>query len=423
MRSVFAWRPRAERFARLVDDVPGAGPSDVDDPRYAELLAAVGTLRSATTPGARPEFVADLRERLVTAAETELAAAPAASRLGIRRPTAPGTRRERRVAAAVGAFAVAAASGSMAVAAQSSLPGDTLYPLKRGIENVRAGLSRGDDGRGAALLGDARGRLDEVGALSRDGGRDPDLIVRTLRDFSAQAGEASEQLLDDYAATGETASIDRLRDFTASAMGSLQELEGVVPDEARAALGEAADTLARIDRLAVEACPTCRDLPVVEAAVVPASALIPGLADAFAIPAEEERPTTGGEAGPGGGGPTAGPDADPASPPATSGPTSSSGSTGSTGSTGSSGSSGNSGSTDPGGSDSGSSDGGSGGDGRGPLAPVTEPVEELTEGALGNGQDDGGAVGDLLTGTADTADGLLGGGGSGGGSGGGLLGP
>ena len=53
----------------------------------------------------------------------------------------------------------------MAVAAQSALPGDALYPLKRAIENAETGFSVSDEAKGSTILGNASGRLDEVDAL------------------------------------------------------------------------------------------------------------------------------------------------------------------------------------------------------------------------------------------------------------------
>ena len=190
----------------------------------------------------------------------------------------------------------------MAVAAQSALPGDTLYPLKRGIENAQVQVRSGDDDKGAALLENAAGRLDEVGELSRGGdGRAAD-ITATLDDFSAQATEASDLLLADYAETGRVASLEELRDFAADSLTALESLEGVVPPEARGALLDAAQVVTGIDEAAVEACPVCTDGP---AAISPLLADadvsgVPGAIDQFTRstkPARAETDGTGRNAG------------------------------------------------------------------------------------------------------------------------------
>jgi hypothetical protein len=68
MSSLHPARRRAERFNSLLDGEREA----VRAPRDIELLELVDALQSVAPAEARPEFVADLRERLVLAAETEL---------------------------------------------------------------------------------------------------------------------------------------------------------------------------------------------------------------------------------------------------------------------------------------------------------------------------------------------------------------
>ena len=58
----------------------------------------------------------------------------------------------------------------MATAAQNAMPGEALYPIKRGIEKAEAGLSLGSAARGRDLLHQATGRLGEAEGLV---GRDP----------------------------------------------------------------------------------------------------------------------------------------------------------------------------------------------------------------------------------------------------------
>lgn len=251
MTPVFAARRRAEEFATLVE-APSTGAAD--DARYSQLLELVGAMRAAPAPEARPEFVADLRARLMAEAETALVPEDT-SRLTLpaRRPA-----RERRIAAAVGGLALVGATTSMAMAAQSALPGDTLYPVKRAIENVHTGLSVGEAQKGSTLLDNAGGRLDEVAELSRGGDLQDNLVIAdTLNDFTDQAAEASDLLLADYAQSGDQDSIDQLRAFTASSLDQLTELEQLVPPEARDELMHAAQVVIAIDTAAQQACPSC----------------------------------------------------------------------------------------------------------------------------------------------------------------------
>ena len=146
----------------------------------------------------------------------------------------------------------------MAVAAQSALPGDALYPLKRAIENAQTGFSTDEADKGSHLLANASGRLDEVSELSREGDlKDNVAIASTLNTFTEQATEASDLLLADYANTGDESSIEELRDFTSSSMAQLGDLEDAVPPGARDELIHAARVLSQIDSAAASACPTC----------------------------------------------------------------------------------------------------------------------------------------------------------------------
>lgn len=270
MTAVFARRRRAEEFAALVDS---RSAGDSSDTRYDDLLRLVGTLRETSPAPARPEFVADLRSRLMTAADTALVPTaglrpPAdAERLALptRRPT-----RERRIAAAVGGLALVGATTSMAMAAQDALPGDALYPIKRAIENAQTGLQLAEGDKGVTLLANASGRLDEVSALSEDaragdnGDEDTLAIADTLDVFSEQASEASDLLIADYAENGAQASISELRDFTADSLEQLVALEPQVPDAARDELVRAAQLLVEIDAAAQQACPVCAGSGITE---------------------------------------------------------------------------------------------------------------------------------------------------------------
>lgn len=251
MSPVYSVRKRADEFDAQVSGAADAAPAG----RHAELLELVGALRAVAPVQARPEFVSSLRTQLMEAAATELTPATAVTE----RLTVPQRRtaRDRRLAAAIGGLAIVGASTSMAVAAQSALPGDVLYPLKRVIENAHTTVSLGEDHKGATLLHNAAGRLQEVDALARTGDADPDTIAQTLADFAAQASQASELLLADYDAGGDQSSVLQLRAFAATSLALLDQLASEIPAEARAALIDAANVLAGIDAAAHRACPSC----------------------------------------------------------------------------------------------------------------------------------------------------------------------
>jgi len=255
MSPVFAARRRAEEFQALVE---GTSTSRGSDARLAEFLEVVESLRETVPVTARPEFISELREQLLDEARTQARigqGAEVAARLTVNR-TAGARRRERRLTVAIGGLAIVGATTGMSVAAQSALPGDPLYPLKRAIENAQTGVQTNENAKGKTLLDNAAGRLEEVDELSRQSD-DAEAIADTLQTFTAQASEASELLLADYAETGKKDSVERLRNFTTDSMTTLDGLETVVPEDARASLIQAAQTLSAIDMEALIACPSC----------------------------------------------------------------------------------------------------------------------------------------------------------------------
>ena len=255
MTPLFPARRSAERFDSLVE----GGRRDDVDPSTSDLLELVGALRSVPAPEARPEFVADLRERLMVAAMSELPVAPAGERDDVARLTIKPsrTRRERRVGIALGAVAILGATTSMAVASQGAIPGDPLYPVKRALENTQAGFSVGDDAKGETILGNASGRLDEVDELARRDDPDAKLVTQTLNTFTDQATQAGDLLMTDYEQHGHEQSIQQVHEFAAEAMGSLSELKPVIPPAAHDALVNAAQVVFAIDAAAQNVCPDC----------------------------------------------------------------------------------------------------------------------------------------------------------------------
>lgn len=255
MSPVFATRRRAEEFHSLVES-----STEALDPRYADVLSLVEQLRALEPPAPRPDFTLALREQLMAEADTVLLPAPDTGSADAERLTLPRrTARDRRIAAAVGAVAIIGASTSIAVAAQSALPGEMLYPVKRLLESAETGAHLSDSGKGSSLLDNAADRLAEVTALSRTSDLDEaDTIAATLTTFSEQSLEASDFLLDDYAAGGDRSSVESLNQFTVSSMETLAQLEAVLPPGARDELQEAAQVLIEIDSAASAACPVCR---------------------------------------------------------------------------------------------------------------------------------------------------------------------
>ena len=261
----FPAQRRADEFAALLagaSALPTARPTARPGARDAGLLELVGALRGLPDARPRPEFVADLRGRLMAEAATALRPSPASDLDRLRLP-ARQPRRDRRLAAAIGGLAVVGASTGVAMASQSALPGDSLYPVKRAIESAHADLAVGEGSKGGTILASASDRLQEVRALTgQDGPAGDAEVADTLATFTDQATEASDLLLADYQHTGNTDSVVRLHDFASSSLDLLATLEPLVPVEARDELIRAASTLATIDSEAGQRCPACGGTPI-----------------------------------------------------------------------------------------------------------------------------------------------------------------
>jgi hypothetical protein len=265
MSPAFTTRRRAEEFDRLVEStrsgIPVTGPVPAD---LTELAAFATALSAAPEIAPRPAFAAELRERLMAAAATELAAPADAvtDRLTVRHNPAR-RRHERRITIGIASLAIVGASAGTALASQSALPGQPLYPVKRAIENVRTGFTPGDSGKGSAILGDADTRLDEVTQLSRDSDGNAAEIAKTLDAFAEQAKKASDLLLSNYQQDQDAASIEKLHAFASDSIDQLAELEPLLPAAAKDALANAAQAVLMIDSAASNLCPSCAGNPII----------------------------------------------------------------------------------------------------------------------------------------------------------------
>lgn len=244
----------AQRAAEEFDQVLAGTADAAVAARYAELLDTVAELRALPEVSPSAEFVGDLRSRLMTAAETELAVTPA---VVTSLPRARAHSRRRRLGTVAASLVVVGGTAGMAAAASGALPGDGLYPVKRGIEQVTTAIRINDASEGRALLDQAATRLDEVAALEAQGSADPDVIAQTLADFTNAADAGSSKLFTSYQATGDQSDIASVRDFTATQMTDIDSLSAGADTATEDGLLEAADTLATIDEQARVLCSTC----------------------------------------------------------------------------------------------------------------------------------------------------------------------
>jgi hypothetical protein len=249
MNALIPAHRRAERFAAMVDS---ASTTDAGA-RDAQFLEIVGALRlaAADVPSPRADYVADLRSRLMAEAETALV--PTDRKLVLPQH-AP--RRQNRLTAAAAALVIVGGTAGVSVAAQSSLPGDALYPIKRGIEQVNETLSFSDAARGEDMLHQADARLSEIDSMLSDGASD-NAVADNLRSFTSSAGKGADLLFTTYQSNGDDASVSTVRDFAGTDMRELTVLAQHAPQSLRSDFAEAAQLLADLDQQARVLCAEC----------------------------------------------------------------------------------------------------------------------------------------------------------------------
>lgn len=243
-------RRAAEAFAVAVEDRASAADSP-----YADLLACVDVLREQEIPAPRADFVADLRMRLMDAADTLLL--PAGAELAPVVPlVSPTSRRQRRLSVAAAAFVVIGGSAGVAAAAENALPGDALYPIKRGIESAQVSLNASDSGKGQDLLRQASTRLEEIDGLLA-AHEDADKINATLSEFQASATNGADLLFVAYQRDGDPQDIARLRAMLGAQLAQLDALAAEAPEESQSGFEAARALLLDLDQQAGLLCSTC----------------------------------------------------------------------------------------------------------------------------------------------------------------------
>ncbi|MER7871213.1 DUF5667 domain-containing protein [Streptomyces cellulosae] len=203
---------RGTAAERTEGPAPAAAAAETEE---AQLLTLASGLRALPRPELDPEVKVVQRAQLVAAFEAMLqegtAAGEATDRAvpeqrsrrakGAHRATPLGRLRPRsRLAKGLtaGGLTVGVAAGALggvAAASSDALPGDSLYGVKRGIEDVKLTLADGDDERGRVYLDHASTRLGEARRLmerDRAGALDHESLNEIRRALSGMKHDASE---------------------------------------------------------------------------------------------------------------------------------------------------------------------------------------------------------------------------------------
>ncbi|MFF5969461.1 DUF5667 domain-containing protein [Streptomyces collinus] len=217
---------RANAFAQALEEQSEQGtaaeqpegsapaPAVAEPSEQARHLALASGLGALPKPELDPEVKVVQRAQLVAAFEAMLqegtagggatdnavpeqrSRARGAHRAGSLKKFRPRSRLAKGLTAGGLSVGVAASAfGGVSAASSDALPGDSLYGLKRGIEDVKLGLADGADERGRVYLDHASTRLSEARRLmerGRSGPLDHESLGEIRRALSGMRHEASE---------------------------------------------------------------------------------------------------------------------------------------------------------------------------------------------------------------------------------------
>ncbi|MFE5096772.1 DUF5667 domain-containing protein [Streptomyces sp. NPDC056638] len=246
---------RANAFAQALEEqsLRGAAAVQPEEPAepadHGKLLALANGLGELPRPKLDPEVKVVQRAQLVAAMEAMFAEGGAstgptvpeqrtkgAHRASPLRKLRPRSRLTKSLAAGGLTVGVAAgAFGGVAAASSDALPGDSLYGLKRGMEDLHLGMASGDADRGEVYLDQASTRLSEAHRLmerARSGDLDHEQlgeVRRTLNGMTHDATEGHRLLHSAYQRDGAIGPIQTLESFSRSHRGSWSNLRDRLP--------------------------------------------------------------------------------------------------------------------------------------------------------------------------------------------------
>ncbi|NLU70235.1 DUF5667 domain-containing protein [Streptomyces sp. HNM0574] len=218
------------------------------------LLALADGLGALPRPELDPEVKTVQRAQLIAAMESAFAEGTAAGEsgripeqrgqkgahrapgLGALGKLRPKSRLSKGIAAGgLGVGVAASAFGGVAAASTNALPGDSLYGVKRGMEDIRLDLTGGDTDRGQLYLDRASTRLQEARRLlehDRAGALDHEVLGSVRKALSGMSNDASEghRLLSGaYERDGDIAPMRSLNSFSESHRSTWSQLKHRLP--------------------------------------------------------------------------------------------------------------------------------------------------------------------------------------------------
>lgn len=262
---------------------PERAPAAAEQSGHGRLLVLTEGLGELPRPELDPEVKVVQRAQLVAAFEAMLqegaggeaadASVPQQRSRGAHRASTLGKLRPRSrltkglAAGGLSVGVAAGAFGGVAAASSDALPGDSLYGLKRGIEDFKLNyMSEGDDQRGVAYLDQASTRLSEARRLMERGRGGAQLdheslgeIRRTLAGMTHDASEGHRLLHEAYERDPESLGpIQALSAFSRSHRGAWGALRERLPVQLGDVSNQLSSVFDAIDEEVAPCSPCCR---------------------------------------------------------------------------------------------------------------------------------------------------------------------
>lgn len=246
---------RANAFAQALEeqspqDAAAVQPEDPAHPAdHGTLLALANGLGELPDPEFDPEVKVVQRAQLVAAMETLFAEGGASTGPTVPEQRNKGAHRASPIkrlrprsrwakgltAGGLTVGVAAGAFGGVAAASSDALPGDSLYPFKRGMEDISLSMADSDADRGEVYLDQASTRLSEARRLmerGRSGELDHESIgevKRALDGMTHDATEGHRLLHTAYQRDGALGPIQALDSFSRSHRASWSSLRDRLP--------------------------------------------------------------------------------------------------------------------------------------------------------------------------------------------------
>ncbi|MFC4496560.1 DUF5667 domain-containing protein [Streptomyces ovatisporus] len=257
----------------------GGGGADTSyggggDSEHTRLLEVADRLGELPRPALAPEVKTVQRAQLIAAMEAEFASPEARARQvpeqrdgrgkkGAHRAPAPGPMSKLRprsrltkglAAGGLGVGVAASALGGVAAASSEALPGDSLYGLKRGMEDLRLDMADDEANRGLVHLDHASTRMQEARRLMERarGGAELDYesladVRRALSGMRNEAADGHRLLSAAYARDGSIEPMRSLSSFRADHGASWSRMKDRLPPQLSDVRDEVSSVLDAMD--------------------------------------------------------------------------------------------------------------------------------------------------------------------------------